>query len=132
MEDFIVNGNTELQQLISKSKPSVTGRIKLEVNQLKPEETLKFERKINNWHNACGCETGALFSMISIACFAIYAFINVMPFNWILVRTSLIIFLMAALFGKITGILIAKFRLKRTVKQLMKKLNGGSLNAEVL
>lgn len=123
MEPFIISGPEGLLKLTSKDKAAISGEIILKIPQLDFRENARYEKLLNNWYNACGCELGAIFSLISIGGYMLYFFTSLKTFSWIHLRNGIIIFFLAALLGKCLGIIFAKYRLKRTVKKLVSKLN---------
>ena len=83
---------------------------------------LRYEQKLNRHYFACGCQEGALAVhatlLFMLGVYALSGFDVVMPW-WKLV----IAFFIAALAGKITGLLISKYRLEKIYRELKHRLS---------
>ncbi|MBC9794939.1 hypothetical protein [Sinomicrobium weinanense] len=123
MKDFMVYGSAHLLKLISKEKPDFSGKIKLRIDRLTEREAARYERKLNHWHEACGCELGAVFCILSLAGYCLFALVTLKIFNWSLIGNGLLVVFVSSLTGKISGITLAKYRFKKMVQALIKKLN---------
>lgn len=121
MKDYIISGPENLE-LILKPKSGFTGKFKVQIDQLDAEENSRYEKKLNDLYNACGCELGAVFCFVSMIGYITFSVLTSYATGWILLRDGLIVLFFSALMGKITGIVLAKFRLKKMVRELIKKL----------
>ena len=122
MQDYLISDRERLVQLISRRRPRFSGKIRMELPQFSPEENAKYGGKFNDWHEACGCELGAVFVFVALAGFAIYAGFFAEAVHWPLIRKGLIILFSAAAIGKVIGIVAAKVLLRRTVGRLAARL----------
>ncbi|MGS2762947.1 hypothetical protein [Sinomicrobium sp. M5D2P9] len=123
MEDFIIDDSKKLLELVSKDRPDFSGKIKLQIDRLTESETTSYEKKINHWHNACGCELGAVFCVLSLTGYCLFTLVTSKIFNWSLIGNGLLVVLVSSLTGKISGIVLARFRFKKMVQTLIEKLN---------
>ena len=122
MQDFLISEKEMLLQLIAGKRPRFSGKIKLELPQLSPEDNAIYSRKFNNWYEPCGCELGAVFAFVAIGSFLIYTVFFANMVDWPLIRNGLIFLFSAAAIGKIIGILSAKLLLRRTINKLAARL----------
>ncbi len=122
MEHYIIDESSKLFKLISGKKLKSYDKIILDMEQLNDEENMVYESKLNELHNACGCELGALCCFISICVYLVFSLMDLKTSNGILLRNGAIVFITSALMGKIVGMVIAKMKFKKTIRTLMAKL----------
>lgn len=81
----------------------------------------QWQRDINRYYYACGCDTGMKAFILGFICFS---FISISGFvmSLLSVRQSLILFVMGAVtfsfIGKLYGLIKARMRLKRTIIEI--------------
>ncbi len=97
--------------------------IKLDIHLLSQENNLKYSKQINNYRNACGCETGTIFLILSIVVCIIGLISNFsfsgFPFIQKILCSIVFIFIFSII-GKIVGLLIAKVKLYKLIGNLKK------------
>ena len=93
-----------------------------EFEELDAIQTQKWIEKIKKDYLACGCDTGALFLILSLLTIIIFFSIKWLKDLPCLTSTnvlySILLLFLAAGIGKIVGLIIAKHRLKKNLKQL--------------
>lgn len=123
MKQVIISDLDGLLNLLSKDKRISNGDVKLKISQLDAKENEEYERVLNKWLNACGCETGAIFCVVSICGYMVLWFLKSESFGWVNIKNGLIIIFSSALIGKLTGIFLARIRLRMTVRNVINRLD---------
>lgn len=89
------------------------------------DKSSEWEKMINRYYNDCGCKLGMVFTLASLGLFLAYFTIN----YFVLQNTSepyllegTLTLISGLVIGKLAGILLAKFRLRRGINRLMNHL----------
>lgn len=98
-----------------------TARIALKMSDMRPEERSDWEYRLNRDYNACGCESGAIMLVAALAVYVSYLATRqdllVSHPLWLGV-IGLAIALLSTGIGKGIGMVIARFRLKKSIEGL--------------
>lgn len=122
MKTFVVSDKESLLKLTSDNKLKDTQKIKLEISQLDTNENAIYEKKINRWFYACGCESGAIFCSVAMIIYSIFSLFNTHTWTWSLVKNGIVILFLSGLAGKLVGLFLARLQLNTTIKDLSNKL----------
>lgn len=127
MNEFIITNSDSIKALMDKKKRETFHRIKVETGTLDENKAKRFEKKLNKYFFACGCEMGAIFAFTAIIAYLIIQLLflkkNItFTCDWQTIKWGLLVLFTAALSGKITGLVIAKFKVKTTIKKLKQEL----------
>ena len=99
-------------------------RVVLRLASLEPREAESWERRINTYYRACGCETGAVMMVAAATSMALIAATNYQvfierPVFW--AGLGLLIVCVSLATGKILGLWIARRKLKATIQSIRRK-----------
>jgi len=91
---------------------------------LPPEETQRWQNKLNDLQSECGCAMGAVFLLLSGVVYV--AYLVARPSSaprswWIDLGVGFLAVLFGALLGKALGIQRAQWRLKRDISRLKRR-----------
>lgn len=124
MEEKIVITNRLQFNKLCKSFEQVD-QVEFNIQSLSSEENLKWTSEINSGINACGCETGHYFVLTSLIISVCYLGFNLNEiYGNLLVyflKTTGFVFSMG-MAGKILGLLAAKYRLRKNIEEIKRKL----------
>jgi hypothetical protein len=123
MKTTIISDTSTLAKLLTSNHARIQGKIKLNLAYLTPTEAKSYEQKINDNYHACGCEVGALITLLSVGTMLGYPQISGEPMNWNYAWKCIAIIFTLALIGKMIGLLLAKYRLRKTINRLV-MMNG--------
>ena len=101
--------------------------IQLDVSHLDPDESERWERALNRYAFSCGCELGSAFLVAAIIAYlGVRALqpLGLGAIGWQQVGIALAIGVVAALVGKLVGLLYARIRLQLTVEGLHRRLTS--------
>jgi hypothetical protein len=119
--EFIsVHDLTTLQKLAAKER---RGRIVLQLPSLTTDETVRWQKILNDHYSHCGCSTGqvfvlALFIPYLISILFRFTYSMGWPWMWEL-ACGLSVLLGSAVLGKTVGIKLARKRLRESVNDLV-------------
>lgn len=119
MKTMIISDASALAKLITRNHQKIQGKIELNLDYLTPTEAISFEKKINDNYHACGCELGALITLLSVGTMLVYPQISGVQMNWNYAWKCITVIFLLALTGKMIGLLLAKYRLRKTVNRLL-------------
>jgi hypothetical protein len=111
----------ELFQKFSIKNDSFDKEIILNLTFFNNLTNTKYTKKINKYRNACGCDTGTVFMIVSILVTISYFKLNYKYFQSEYLKyliCGLVFIIACSLFGKVFGLLIAKYKLKITISEI--------------
>ncbi len=94
-------------------------KIRLEVANL--EQTVSFEKRLNRYYFACGCKEGAIGVYLSLlGCLLFWWSAGFSPITawWKIIP----ILAASALMGKLSGLLLSKIKLNKTLNEIERNL----------
>lgn len=74
------------------------------------------EARIRALHETCGCDTGAAFALIALACYGFVVFVLNLEPPWGIGWSALAVFIAAGASGKLFGVLRAERRIRRELR----------------
>ena len=97
----------------------LTDQAKASAATLQADKAAHWIARLDELRNECGCSTGMRFFLATLVIYPIvwfwYPFISS---PWFAALTGIFVLLLAAGFGKLTGVLVARYRLRRTIHDL--------------
>ena len=109
-----------LDRPVTKVIVRITGQDDIE-NQL-------LEYKINRYYNACGCGEGKFFIVLALMGFFIQGFVQAqLSWSWYNAGIAFLYCLGGAFIGKAWGQLNAYFKLRKSIREALKKLQPHAL-----
>ena len=125
--EHTINTTAELKELLSKHRISFLpreGKINLLFDHMPEDKKLCWEEKLSRYFFECGCNMGAKFTIAFVFIYLFYLFVlsdvqNLIRWQTIVYGFTFVIF--GAALGKISGILLYKYLLHRSVKILIKE-----------
>ncbi len=113
---------------VTRARPGLRrprGRVALEIPALEAAERARWERRVNRHYRACGCEAGAVLTVLAALAYGVY----LLRFGGLSARAPLMVaalgiavVLAAAVVGKGLGLLYARLRLLGLVAALRRRL----------
>src|ERR1041385_2671092 len=95
----------------------LTDQAKASAAQLPAAEAARCIARLDELRNECGCSTGMRFFLVTLVVYTAawfwYPFISS---PWLAVLAGIFTLFLAAGFGKLIGILTARYRLRRTIQ----------------
>ena len=92
---------------------------------LPPDEAARWIEKLDKLQNECGCTVGARFLFAALVIYpAVWYWLLRPRFSslWYAALIGVAVLFLAAGLGKLTGILIARYRLRRVIRNLQARL----------
>lgn len=124
---FVINHPDQLLQIL---EDTTSKSVVLQIPSLTENEILYWEDKLTTEKNACGCEEGTVFLLITLVGLAILIFngSSLLPKGSITTTfLGIALSFMSIGIGKSFGIHRAKHRLARSIHELNAALNGRQL-----
>jgi hypothetical protein len=112
---------TQLEGIISIRGMLIGSSVELDLNGLDPDESVHWESAINQRLSACGCKEGAMSMVAFVAAYVAYLLISdsrVALSGWQEAAVGFGIACGGAVFGKLIGLLRARWLLRRSVHEL--------------
>lgn len=119
--EAVIRTSIELQTLKVRKLRRGIRRIVLKMPGPK-DDIRKAEKEINRSLSACGCEVAAVFLLIGIVVIVPRFLLNLSDYDLTVSQTLLKIFGFLSIFvlvGKITGLMLAEWRLRYTIDRLI-------------
>jgi hypothetical protein len=114
--EYLVNDSVSLEKL--KKDKNIKNSIRIiKLKFLDSKVSELYERKLNRYYFACGCQQGAVFVYLTIFFVIVLSWlykINIFQ-NW---WKILILLACSAVIGKFSGILLSRYRLKQVFRKL--------------
>ena len=126
MSTIVLTNPADLRVLASRrpARPRPT-RLVLELPGVEGEEKIVLERRLNRHYFACGCEVGAVFAFAALLGLAVTMYrAGLSSLTWRDALVAAAIVLAAAGFGKGLGLSLARWRLRRVVADLERRLGA--------
>ena len=102
-------------------RPRPFSQIFLRLQGIEPERRSKLEKELNFHYAACGCETGAIFVLISLVLFGAYLLLRpggLPAIQWMDTAWGFGFFFLAGLVGKGAGLAASYFKLRYRLRQI--------------
>lgn len=114
--EYLITNIDSLEKL--KSDKNIKNSIrKIKLNLLDNNATQLYERKINKYYFACGCQEGAFLVYLTLFGSLLICWvsgINILTNWWKIV----IVLAISALTGKLSGLLLSRYKLKKIFRTL--------------
>jgi hypothetical protein len=121
-----ISDRSDIERLLRASPPwslAHPARISVQIASVTEEEAKTIEERINRYADACGCgESGGLIVTVALA-YGIYAFVTRAHSFGDVVLHSVIAFVAAGFAGKVVGMLRAKLRFRRSLRELAARMS---------
>lgn len=127
-EDILLSSAEDLRALRVHPFQVRPRGLRLEAPSLPPSEAREWQGRLSRDYSDCGCGAGAAFTVAALAGCVLHVFFirpgGARTLNWISIATGAGILMAGALSGKILGLLAAHLRLKRTIAELLDRLDN--------
>jgi hypothetical protein len=101
------------------------GRIKLSGRMAAHQKAAEWERELNRYYFACGCDTGAKGTLIGLAGAAVLLIDSLVRgwFGWTrVILLSLALIIVLSVMGKFVGLFRANHRLNRLIREIQQQM----------
>jgi hypothetical protein len=100
--------------------------IRLQIPSLSDKENNEYQQKLTRYRNECGCNTGAIMSVLTISIYFLAMIVKTVntsafPVGWSSVVSLVLLFVLSAGFGKLVGIMSANIKYRNVVKDIERK-----------
>jgi len=100
--------------------------IRLRIQTLSEKDNNEYQKKLTHYHNACGCNTGAFLSVLTISIYILTLIIQmrrtgIFSFGWSSVAFLIFLFVVSAAVGKGIGIINAKIKYRKIISDIEEK-----------
>jgi hypothetical protein len=125
---LILNGTGAIDDLLRALPlvlPGPPGPIAVEAAHLSDADSRAAQERINRLYDACGCDVGAAGAIASVAAYVVYCATAGAAVGFGLLGTTVlgvVVFLVGGALGKTIGILSARRRLVRELRDLRRRL----------
>jgi hypothetical protein len=122
--------NVEQLRRLSKSSrkdPAFLGGIALELSALNPQESVRWQRRLNRYYFDCGCSGGAvgmLSMMTAYVVLTVWRHPQLTGIGWKDVMWGLVTAAVSSVVGQVLGLRHAKKQLLRSIEQLTLRLGS--------
>lgn len=110
-----VNGPADLAKLLRSGPKFDSIRI---VSALPLDERLRWEQRLFSLYEECGCQGGAVALVLMLTAVGIRSWLQPAPLGWRAIAVVVLSCFAAVALGKISGIAIAKWKLRTVVRDL--------------
>ena len=99
-------------------KPPTRAQFLLQLPYLSHEEQTYYGQKLSKSFSSCGCDSGAALGLFSLVAYITIIGFTSGSFGWKHLLFGLIVFSLASLIGKLTGLTRSNYRVKKIIRTL--------------